>query len=130
MFKWAELICVLLVCFLVGCSMFGGQSVKPVAELETELELARKDIDQSKKELKEITGNVSLWEQKITTMETTMNNLQVQVTNSVHYNESLKSIAWTVAGIYVILKVLQFIRALIIAKIEPGRTLTNLIKGR
>lgn len=125
-----ELFCVLTCCLLIGCSLIGGKDTAPVAKLGAELEQARKDIDESRKEIKEVGGDVSMFEQRLTKIETTVNNVQIQMTQSIHYNESIKSIAWTVAGIYALLKILQFIRALIIAKYTPGSTLLNLVKGK
>ena len=124
--------CLLIVVILaLGCTGVGiagtDTTIKPVAELETELKQVREDIDKSNKQLENITGDVSLFEQRITNIETSITTINQQITQNIQYNESIKSIAWTIAGIYVVLKVLEFIRALIIAKVTPGSTLVNLV---
>ena len=126
---------ILLICVVVvGCTGVGiagtDTTIKPITELETELKQVREDIDKSNKQLENITGNVSMFEQRLTNIETNVTTISQQITQTVQYNESIKSIAWTIAGIYIILKILEFARALIIAKVTPGSTLLNLVKGK
>ncbi|GAH00924.1 unnamed protein product [marine sediment metagenome] len=127
----------LVLSFVAGCITFGSTTKpvsKPVAELETKLKTAQKNIDESKKAIEKVEGNVSTWEQRISTVENSVYNMQVQITaNSTQVtnnNESLKSLAITAALIYIALEALKFIRALILAKIAPGSTMRNLVKGK
>jgi len=123
----------LLLSEIGGCSLFGGTATnpltKPVAKLETELETAKKDIDKSQKQLEGITGDVSMFEQRFNSMETTLTTIQNQVsivqTETRQYNESLKGIMWTIAGIWVAIKMLAFIQMIIAAKVMPGKTIKN-----
>jgi len=123
----------LMVGWFIGCSLFGGKSIspvtKPVAKLETELETAKKDIDESKKQLKGITGDVSMYEQRLNNMESTVNNMQFQIStiqnDNRQYNESLKSIIWSLAGIWIAIKILSFAQMIIAAKLMPGKTIKN-----
>jgi hypothetical protein len=133
MFKKRDLIDVLLVGSLFfavyGCSLFGGSSVKPVSELETELELLKKEVDKSVMELQNVQGDVEVYKQNYSTLQSTVSSMQTQITQTVQYNESIKSIAWTAFGIYVCLKILAGIQAFVIAKAKKGSTIKNLFRG-
>jgi len=112
-----------------GCSLFGGSSVKPVSELETELELVKKEVDKSVMELQNVQGDVEVYKQNYSTLQSTVSSMQTQITQTVQYNESIKSIAWTICGIYIAIKVWALIQAFIIAKTNEGSTIKNLLRG-
>ena len=126
------LILLLLVILISGCSLFGGTdtNVKPVSKLETELEVVKKDIDKSHKELENVQGDVTMVENRLSKVENNITNINQQVTKNIQHNESLKSLAWTVAGIYMFLKALELLRAFLIAKSDSGNTVWNLIRGK
>lgn len=129
------LLAVFLVCALAlifqSCSMFGGKDVKPetVADLETNLKQARKDIDKSRKELKDIGGDVSTFEARITKIETTVINMQTQITEiKTTYNETpFWKIATPLILAYAVWELLKFWKAYKVAQINAGSTIRNLI---
>ena len=129
------IVCVGLYCALAGCSLFGGASTttKPetVSKLETELEAAKKSLDESIKQYENIEGGVTAVEQKIDILHNeikiTNETLSIVSTNNTQNNESIKSLLWTIAGIYLGLKVFQLLRALLIAKLAPGSTFKQLL---
>jgi hypothetical protein len=55
--------------------------------------------------------------------------MQIQMTviknENTQYNESLKSIMWTLAGIWIAIKVLAFAQMIVAAKLMPGKTIKN-----
>jgi len=67
--------------FALSCSLFGGDMVKPVAKLETEMELVKKDIDKSKKEYGDVYGDLKAIEQRITQIETNITTINQQISN-------------------------------------------------
>lgn len=121
--------------FVIGCMSIGGQTsaVKPetVAKLSSELETAQKQIDESKQAIEGVQGDVSTFDTKISTIETTLTNMQIQITKiettNIQHNESIKSLMWTVAGIWVMINILKFIQMLVAAKMMPGHSLKNII---
>jgi len=123
----------LLSFFILGCVSLGGtnSTVKPetIAELKASMKTAKEDIDKSKQDIADVTGDVSTWKQTISTMETNLSNMQIQMTkiettNNQH-NESIKSLMWSVAGIWVLINVFKFIQMLIAAKMMPGHSFKN-----
>jgi len=119
--------------FFIGCAVIGGPEsnpiTKPVAKLQTDLETVKKDIDKSKKQLENITGDVSMFEQRISIMETNVITIQSQIsvikTENIQYNESIKSIVWALAIIWMVIKTIGFIQMLIAAKVMPGKMIKN-----
>ena len=116
---------------LIGCALFdSGQTVKPesIAKLETELETAKKDIDESKKEIKDVGGNVQMFEQRISTIETNVNNIQIQVSKVITYqeNEPISKILIVCACIYGGILLIRFIIRLVTAYFMPGSTIKNI----
>lgn len=114
-----------------GCSLFGGAetNAKPNAELETKLKKALKEIDESKKQYENVQGNVTAIEQRLTTMETTIYNLQMQITNIQNIQNNEPFSRYLIIGLCAWLGwgLLKFIKGLILAKLNPGSTVKNLI---
>jgi hypothetical protein len=129
--KIAFVIELCLVIVIVGCISFGGTKpiTKPVAKLESELETAKKDIDESKRQIEKVGGNVSTYEERMSIMENTLitvqNQLSIVQNDNRQYNESLKSIIWTLAGIWIAIKALSFVQMIVAAKVMPGKTIKN-----
>lgn len=110
------------------CSMFGGSEISPAAKIAQKTAQALKKVEEVEKNYGDISGTITELKTEITTFKTEITNkIDQSTTNN---NESLKSLAWTAAGIYILIEFLKFARALIIAKIEPGNTVMNLIKGK
>ena len=119
--------------FVVGCVSLGGtnSAVKPetVAKLETAMKTAQKQIDESQQKIEGVQGDVQTFKTTITEVQNTQNILQMQLTNITttnnQHNESIKSLMWAVAGIWIVIKSLGFIQFIISAKLLPGSTIKN-----
>jgi len=124
---------VMLGLFMPGCSIFGGNEsdpyAKPISKLETDLKTAKKEIDKSKKQLENITGDVSMFEQRFSKIENIMTNIQTQVSvvksEANQYNESITRILWTLGGLYILFHIFKFISIIVAAKFAPGSTVKN-----
>ena len=79
----------MLFALLTGCSLFGGSSVKPSTELETDIETALKNQEDFELRLSEISGQVEINKTNISTITTTVTNISKQETNTVEVNEPL-----------------------------------------
>jgi len=121
-------VCGILLSLVFGCSLFGGTDISPSAKMAQKVAQTMKKQEEITQEFKEVKGDIAISKQEFTEFKTEIHNKVDQSTTN--HNESLKSLAWTAAGIWFLYEALKFIRALLIAKFSPGSTLKNLVKGK
>jgi len=115
------------VAFIAGCSLFGGTDISPIAKIAQKTAQVMKKQEDLDQKFESVQGDIAVTRNDLTEFKTEINNkIDQSTTNN---NESLKSLAWTAAGIWFLYELLKFVRALIIAKLSPGNTLANLVKG-
>ncbi len=117
---------------LAGCSVFGSStSVKPdlTAKLTGEIKNVREEVNKINENYSGMSGVISKINQRIDIVETTVNNVSLQMSNvsTVQNNESLKGIMWTLAGIWIAWECLKVVKALVLARLNPGSTIKNAI---
>ena len=118
---------------MLGCISLGGtnSTMKPetVAKLETAMKTAQKKIDDSQQKIEANRGSIETYKTDISNIINTQNTLQMQITKisttNISHNESIKSLLWTVFGIWMAIKSLGFIQIIIAAKVMPGKTIKN-----
>ena len=110
-----------------GCSLFGGTDISPSAKMAQKVAQTLKEQEDIRQEFKDIKGDVSVTKTDLKEFKTEINTKIEQ--NSIHNNESLKSLAWTAAGIWFIYEFLKFLRICLVAYFTPGLGIADFVKG-
>jgi len=83
------LIVLILLALLAGCSLFGGQSVKPSASLAQKVATALEKTDELSQKFEKINGDITTIKQDFIEYKTEITTTLNQVTSNIQYNEPL-----------------------------------------
>lgn len=121
-----SLAALILLVFTLSCSLFGAD-ISPAAKMAQKVATCIEKTDKVQQDIEGVGGDLTQLRTEITNINTTIFQIQQQITKTHNENESLKSLMITFSCIVAGFMVLFFILYLIAAKVSPGSTLWNML---
>ena len=78
----AVLIGLIIIWLMGGCTGMAGKVDNALTELKTSLKMVKEDVDKSSKNYGDITGQLTAIENRVSIMQSTVNNISNQIKNT------------------------------------------------